>query len=83
MKWLSEWVKTDYIEPGIAKQDKNHLDYHDDDDDIDDNQVRPASPDERQAAVDESFGRLQVPRFVTISSISSLLVTEASTYCHY
>ena len=19
MKWLSEWVKTDYIEPGIAK----------------------------------------------------------------
>ena len=71
MKWLSEWVKTDYIEPGIAKYDDHHDndDNHEDGDDIDNNdtQVRPASPDERQAASDESFCRLQVSRFVPIS----------------
>ena len=74
MKWLSEWVKTDYIEPDITMYDDHH---HDDNDNYDDNdadnngvQVRPASPDERQAASDKSFGRLQVSRFVTSSSTS-------------
>ena len=81
MKWLSEWVKTDYIEPGIAKYDDHHHDdndnYEDDDNDADNNdaQVRRASPDERQAASDKSFGRLQVSRFVTSSTSLPLFVT--------
>ena len=38
MKWLSEWVKTDYIEPGIAKyDDHDDDDSHDNNDDNDDN----------------------------------------------
>ena len=71
MKWLSEWVKTDYIEPGIAKYDDDHNDaddddYYHDEDNADTNgaQVRPASPDEGQTASDESFCCLQVSRFV-------------------
>ena len=84
MKWLSEWVKTDYIEPGIAKYDDHHDndDNHENGDDIDNNdgQVRPASPDERQAASDESFCRLQVSRFVPIFSL--LLTLINSNQCH-
>ena len=63
---------TYYIEPNITMYDDDYEDYHHDgggtEDDNNDAQVRRASPDERQAAPDESFGRLQVSRFVTSST---------------
>ena len=86
MKWLSEWVKTDYIEPGIAKYDDDNADdydfedYYHDEGDNNGAQVCPTSPDERQAASDESFCRLQVSRFVPISPL--LLPLINSNQCH-
>ena len=54
-----------------------HEDYYHDEGDANDNdnngaQVRPASPDEGQAASDESFCCLQVSRFVPTTSLNPL-----------